>query len=137
MTKAQKKFIVGASIIASGIGYLIFTAINISGVYYLTISEALAKGAELKNSDVRIEGHVAPGSVTRSLKDMYLTFAINDETGNSLNVDYHGIVPDGFKEEHKVIVEGRLTSDGAFTARSLTTPCASRYEAADDVKPHS
>ena len=54
----------------------------------------------------------------------------------SLPVVYSGVVPDAFKQNADVVVEGSLTRAGTFEADSLLVKCPSKYEAApeDQVK---
>jgi cytochrome c-type biogenesis protein CcmE len=55
-----------------------------------------------------------------------MTFSI-DELGNTMEVSYHGIIPDTFKEGAGVLLEGRYMN-GRFEATNIMTKCASKYE---------
>ena len=78
--------------------------------------------SELKNSDsaindvVRIGGFVEKDSIINKGDNSY-NFVITDNN-NKVLVEYSGLLPDLFKEEQGVVVEGKLKSDfmiDAFT----------------------
>ena len=78
--------------------------------------------SELKNSDstindvVRIGGFVEKNSIINKGNNSY-NFVITDNN-NKVSVEYSGLLPDLFKEEQGVVVEGKLKSDfiiDAFT----------------------
>ena len=51
------------------------------------------------------------------------------EADKTLRVQFKGALPDTFKEDVEVIVEGRFTPDGqVFVAKTLVTKCPSKYE---------
>ncbi len=49
--------------------------------------------------------------------------------GQTIAVEYTGIVPDTFKDDAEVIVGGQMQSDGHFVAQELVAKCPSKYEA--------
>jgi cytochrome c-type biogenesis protein CcmE len=49
-------------------------------------------------------------------------------------VVFKGVVPDLFKAECQVVVEGRLDKDGVFRADAMMTKCASKYESGQHGK---
>ena len=58
MAVKQSKFLTGALLIVGAVGYLIYTSIQQTKVYYFTIDEFLPKRAALTNTDVRVAGRV-------------------------------------------------------------------------------
>ena len=63
-----------------------------------------------------------------------LKFALVDpDSGATVPVVYHGVIPDTFVDDAAVVVEGRLQDDGAFTAHTLLAKCPSKYESADEA----
>jgi cytochrome c-type biogenesis protein CcmE len=78
--------------------------------------------SELKNSDsaindvVRIGGFVEKDSIINKGNNSY-NFVITDNN-NKVSVEYSGLLPDLFKEEQGVVVEGKLKSD--FTIDAFT-----------------
>jgi len=131
---AQKKFAIGAAIIVVAIGYLMYTGVKASSVYYRTVDEVLAMGPKAKNMALRLEGKVEPGTIEKDAANLKLTFRIIDESKKSIPVDYKGSPPDMFQEDIDVVVEGKLSEDGRFIANKLLTSCPSKYEAAEELK---
>ena len=99
-------------------------------MYYLTVDELLARGDGAYGEQVRLMGKVEDGSVVRNSETNILHFAVTSEEGTSLPVVYSGVVPDAFKQNADVVVEGSLTRAGTFQADSLLVKCPSKYEAA-------
>lgn len=123
----QKKFLVGGAIIVIAIAYLGFMGFRGSATYYYTVSELAALGSSVHDESVRVNGLVAPGSVEQENAGLTLRFTVV-EGGESLPVVYQGAVPDTFKDEAEVVVEGYLDSSGIFQADSILTKCPSKYE---------
>lgn len=126
----QRKFAIGGAIVALGIAYLVYAGVRDTMVYYMTPAELKAKGAAVVNEGVRMGGKVVDGSVKWDQVLLTLQFVVADEKDPSvrLPVAYRGLVPDAFKEGADVIVEGRLTSEGVFQAKTLLAKCPSKYE---------
>jgi cytochrome c-type biogenesis protein CcmE len=101
-------------------------------MYYLTVSELLARNDAAYGERVRLMGKVEDGSAVTDAETNTLHFAVTDGDGTSLPVVYSGMVPDAFKEGADVVVEGSLTRVGTFEADSLLVKCPSKYEAASD-----
>lgn len=130
LTFNQKKLVVGSFIIVAAVCYLIYAGIRDTMVYFLTVNEVLVKGQMLNDKGIRVGGKVAQGSVSRDMENLNLRFEMEDEkTNEKLAIEYHGIVPDTFKEGAIVVVEGKISADKVFHARALLAKCPSKYEA--------
>ncbi len=104
-------------------GYLIYTGVKDTMAYYLTVGELLDKAPQ---EGVRIGGKVLAGSIIWDPKTLMLKFVIGDGETTVLVV-YQGVVPDSFKQEKEVIIEGIYTA-GVFTASQIMPTCPSKYE---------
>lgn len=127
--KADKKRLrlILVTLVTMGIiGYLIYTGVNDTMVYYLKVSELFEHTAEASEEGVRVGGKVLEGSVAWDPKDLTLNFTIEDEKA-TLPVVYHGQVPDSFQQGKDVIIEGTF-ADGLFTASHIMPTCPSKYE---------
>lgn len=130
LTFNQKKFIVGSFIIVAAVCCLIYAGIRDTMVYFLTVNEVLVKGQMLNDKGIRVGGRVAQGSVSWNQENLNLRFEMEDEkTNEKLAVEYHGTIPDTFKEGAAVIVEGKMSVDKIFCAKTLLAKCPSKYEA--------
>jgi cytochrome c-type biogenesis protein CcmE len=106
-------------------------------VYYLTVSEFLARGDQ-ETRGYRVNGKVLSGTIERLPTGQDVHFRMHDGA-QSLDVTFHGIIPDTFVDDAEVVVEGRRQSDGVFVAHTLLAKCPSKYESADaaDANPPS
>ena len=137
MAAKQSKFLIGALLIVGAVGYLIYTSIQETKVYYFTIDEFLLKKATLANTDVRVAGRVQAGSIQWDPAALNLTFRLMPiEPGTipvgtiptGVLVSYQGILPDMFAEGRDVIVEGLYTPEQQLVASTIMTSCPSKYE---------
>ena len=133
----QSKFLIGALLIVGAVGYLIYTSIQETKVYYFTIDEFLLNQETLTNTDVRVAGRVQDGSIQWDPAALNLTFRLTPiEPGTipvgtipaGVAVSYQGILPDMFAEGRDVIVEGLYTPDQQLVASTIMTSCPSKYE---------
>jgi cytochrome c-type biogenesis protein CcmE len=132
---AGHKFLLGAAVIVSGVGFLITEGVKETGLYFLTPAELSAKSAAdptfAENVGFKVGARVVPGSVRRDANARTIDFKISDGI-KSYPVTYHGLVPDTFTDVNdiEVVVEGRLGRDGVIRATDVLAKCGSRYEAA-------
>lgn len=118
-------FVVFAAVIGV-IGWLLVSGFNDTMVYYITVSELKVQGVKAEGKGLRVSGKVVPGTVERSADGLRLKFTL-DELGETMPVTYRGIVPDTFKEDAGVLLEGKVVN-GEFQATLIFTKCASKYE---------
>ncbi|OGO05140.1 MAG: hypothetical protein A2Y60_03105 [Chloroflexi bacterium RBG_13_54_9] len=122
----RKRFLIGGIVILLAVAYLGYRGFEGSATYYLTVSEVKEQGGRIAGENVRVNGRVAPGSVDWDAENNILRFVLVDEE-KGLSVLYKGIVPDAFKADSNVVVEGGLESDGIFHADAILTRCPSKY----------
>jgi len=122
----KKKFLIGGIILFIALGYLGYTGFVSSATYYYEVSEFLEQESTLYDQNVRVNGTVVPGSIKQ--EGLVLRFTIKDvEQEATLPIIYHGAVPDTFKADNDVVVEGKYTTEGIFEADTILTKCASKY----------
>ncbi|HLI28822.1 MAG TPA: cytochrome c maturation protein CcmE [Chloroflexota bacterium] len=126
------KLWLGGALLLVAIAYLVLTSLQTSTVYYLTVSELLARGQAAYGQTVRLSGEVVDGSIQRDRQ--HLRFVLTDGTA-TIPVTHTGQVPDlfGYRAEgayQEVVVEGRYTASGVFEARSLIVKHGPTFEAA-------
>jgi cytochrome c-type biogenesis protein CcmE len=125
----KKKYLIGVAILLLVIGYLLYLSFGSSVSYYLTVSELLAEGVELYDTNVRVAGQIADGPVDWNPEELELRFNIT-EGGQTLSVIYEGAKPSGFQGGASILVEGKYNPDGIFRASQLIMKCPSKYEEA-------
>ncbi len=129
------RFGLGAVILITAIGYLMYAGVQQSSSYYFTIEEFMPKRDGLTGRGLRIAGRVAAGSLDSktSAAGTEMKFRIGDfvdaapAAADTLAVEYTGIVPDMFAEGRDVIVEGTYAG-GVLRASAVMTSCPSKYE---------
>jgi len=126
MLKGKLKFIIAILIIAGTIGYLVFSGVKNTMVYYLTIDELQAKVPQVYGERVRVSGTVVPGTIVKD-NNGDIKFKITDGT-NIIDIDYSGIIPDVFADEVEAVVEGNYTQQNVFIADVLLAKCPTKYE---------
>ncbi len=94
---------------------LVLNALNSSIALYVTPTE-IAAGKSPKGQAFRIGGIVKEGSVKRD--NLTVHFVVTD-TAKDIPVSYTGILPDLFKEGKGAVVQGKLGTDGHFTASEV------------------
>ncbi|MCB9102351.1 MAG: cytochrome c maturation protein CcmE [Anaerolineales bacterium] len=126
-TNKKIKFIIGGVMIALAVVYLIYTGIQSSSAYFLTVDELYAKGQAMQDRTVRVAGKVDASTIDFNNRDLILTFAVTSDTGERMNVVFNGPKPDQMREGAEAILEGKYNGQ-TFTAQSLLLKCPSRYE---------
>lgn len=125
----QRRFIVGAVLIAAAVSYLVYAGIRTTSTYYFEIDEFVARRTSHEGEDLRVKGWVRDGTMKWDARTNELNFDLARKDGTEpVAVAYRGILPDMFAEGREVVVEGRY-GQGAMAARQIMTSCPSKYEA--------
>jgi cytochrome c-type biogenesis protein CcmE len=127
--KTNLKFGIGIGIIVMTLVALGWVGARDSKTYYHLISELPTLSHSDLNHRMRVSGNVAPGSIRHMPGSVDFVLV---EENHTLPVSYTGKdpLPDTFKDDAQALVEGRLGSDGKFTAEEIQAKCASKYEVA-------
>jgi cytochrome c-type biogenesis protein CcmE len=122
----KTKFVVGGVVIVLAILYLIYTGIQSSSAYFLTVDELHAR-SDMVGRTVRVSGWVDANTIEFNNKELILDFEIFSDEGGRLPVVFNGPKPDQMREGAEAIVEGKFDGN-QFTAQTLLLKCPSRYE---------
>ena len=127
--RIKYKPIVLSAIVVMVIGYLIYTGLRDTMIFYLTVSEVMAQPSQDLSQTQKVGGFVAADSVRWDPKTLNLSFEIEEQDQPArMIVSYSGVVPDSFKPGAEVIVEGTYRGNGSFQATTIMPKCASKYE---------
>jgi cytochrome c-type biogenesis protein CcmE len=124
--RRRGRFLIGGAVIAAAIGYLIYSGISQSVVYFVTPSELLA--APVDGKSYRLGGMVMPGSLSWSAPTLDLRFALSDGKA-TVPVRHKGAPPDLFAEKRGAVVEGAWHRDGYFQASLILAKHSEEYQA--------
>ena len=109
------------------LGFLVYTGLGDNMVYYYPVDEFAKKAPLLTGDIIKINGHVAVGTVKK--QGMDYDFIVQGTGSNQVHVSYTGIVPDTFKEGSDVVVEGKYDAEARlFHCTTLMAKCPSKYE---------
>ncbi len=137
MKKPDMKIAVAILAILLALGYLIFTGISDTGVYYRTVSEVLDQASIFDGQSLRVSGEVVDGTIKYDQENLVLSFAVRDTENDrvTMRASYQGVMPDAFKEDVEVILEGTYSQyDNLFSAAILLAKCPSKYVAEADTE---
>ncbi len=150
----RMKFLVGGLLIVAAVVYLIFTSLQSSGQYFMTVQELQDKGSAFVGRDVKLSGAVVGDTIEYDSQTLTLRFTIAHTPGDQKVVDaqgglaavlhaavvdpnsarmvieYKGVMPDLLRNEAQAIVTGKLGEDGVFHASELLLKCPTKYEEA-------
>lgn len=122
------KFVILGSMIIAVVSFLAFTTFEESKSYYMNVDEVKQIGQKAIGMSLKVRGMVDKGSIKRDGKKLAFSMGLN---GQSIHVNYVGdaIIPDNFKDNTEVIVNGTMTDASSFEARRIQAKCASKYKA--------
>jgi cytochrome c-type biogenesis protein CcmE len=124
MSKKMKRVVITSAIVLVLLGYLVYSAMGSSFLFYKTVSE-LKTDASLKGESARIGGKVVKGSLAS--KSSPYRFKITDGKAN-IQIVYEGTLPASFRDDTEVIAEGVYQDNGEFKAKTILVKCPSKYE---------
>lgn len=132
MAKSNNKAVYAVALVLflGGLSYLLFSGLTEDSVYFLNVSEALAQDRN-QVGHARLFGKVSSQNLVIVEGQLGTSFDLLDKVDESkhLRVEFKGAVPDTFKPDVEVIVEGSFSPDGqVFKAKTLVTKCPSKYE---------
>ena len=97
--------------------YLVANAFRSNLVFFFSPTQVAAKEAPVERT-FRVGGLVQDGTLKRDADGLTVRFTVTD-TAASIPVVYKGILPDLFKEGRGCVAQGKLSSDGVFTAEQV------------------
>jgi cytochrome c-type biogenesis protein CcmE len=122
------KFIVGIAIIIVTVAFLVYSAVDQTKMYMVTVAEYLGNRDAYAGTTVRIAGRVRQDSMRWDSSTRELRFTLDDMQSNAaVDVHYTGLLPDMFAEGRDVVVEGAHSNNAVFEASTVLTSCPSKY----------
>lgn len=136
MTRKQKRLtVIGGGLAVLGLAAaLVLFALQQKIAFFRMPSDIQASDIQ-SQSRFRLGGLVEKGSVIRG-GETRISFSVTDHV-KSVPVTYEGILPDLFREDQGVVIEGSFSPSGAFVADSVLAKHDENYmpkEVADSLK---
>lgn len=139
MSPVRRKRLLWIGVILLGLALvagLVIKAFEQNMMFFFSTSEVAAGKAPLER-DFRVGGMVVEGSVSRDSESLKVRFDLTDYQ-TPITVEYHGILPDLFREGQGIVAKGRLDTEGVFVASEVLAKHDENYmppEVADSLKP--
>jgi cytochrome c-type biogenesis protein CcmE len=89
------------------------------------ISFAEARGS---SGLVQVNGVLANKNYVLKKDEQYLEFDLKDSHGETMRVEYRGVIPGNFDQATSIVAIGRY-QEGRFAADQLLVKCPSKYQA--------
>jgi cytochrome c-type biogenesis protein CcmE len=108
--------------------------------YYKHVDEVKADLEKWRGKRLQVHGFVVPDSITRTPPQPHIWFAIQScrpRPHAVLGASYTGWVPDAFRSNAEVVVNGTLAPDGTLLVSpdGIMAKCPSKYEASPGPLP--
>ena len=116
-------------VLALAFGGLLYSTIGESAQYYKHVDEVMVQPDAWYGKPLQIHGYAK--NVARRRDTLDYRFEMHNN-GQVVLASYTGIVPDTFKNDSEVVLQGTLSPDG-FHATEMTAKCPSKYEAEGGV----
>jgi cytochrome c-type biogenesis protein CcmE len=124
----RAKFVIGIGIIVTAVAVMVYSAVDQTKMYMITVAEYLGNREAYAGTTVRIAGRVRDDSMQWDAGTRELQFTLDDMQGNgAVAVRYTGLLPDMFAEGRDVVVQGVHRNDAVFEADTVLTSCPSKY----------
>ena len=128
MNPKHARFVIAGAVLIGSLAYLAFAASRGGFVYHLSVDQFLSS-PQYRHQRVRLCGTVDSANFTADSAALTAKFVLLG-TAARVNVQYDGVIPDLFKPQREVVIEGQLDPNGVFRANVLMTKCASKYQSA-------
>ena len=116
---------------------LLWSTLQDGTEYFKYVDEVLPQRQVWEGKPLQLKGYVVPGSILRKRDSLEYRFKVQNnparanQSGGVVEASYTGIVPDTFKDEAEVVLQGQLTASGfQVKPNGVVAKCPSKYEAA-------
>jgi cytochrome c-type biogenesis protein CcmE len=128
MNPVRRKRLILISIMLAGVGTAVgfaLYAFNQNMMFYYSPTEVM-NGKAPAHAHIRLGGVVVDGSFKHIPKSIRSVFDLSDG-GNTVKVQYDGVLPDLFREGQVILAKGRLNKDGLFVADEVLAKHDEKY----------
>jgi cytochrome c-type biogenesis protein CcmE len=128
----RRWMLIGALVVgASALGVIASGTMDDNLVYFWTPTELLENSNKARDVTVRLGGQVKADSKVWDQEARHLEFIVTDGT-TDVPVVFNGDLPDMFRENIGVVVEGSLGGDGLFHSETLLVKHSNEYQAPEE-----
>lgn len=135
MRNMRTKLIIATIALLAAVSYLAFAGLKDGFVHHMDV-DAFRQNSQVQNQRVRLVGKVSADGFQADSAKLFASFNLAGKS-ETVPVTYRGAIPELFKADSEVVIEGRLDSAGVFQADTLMTKCASKYQSEEHAKQQS
>lgn len=120
MNRKRRQKLILVTLLLSGIALavaLVLFALRSNINLFYTPSQVVA-GEAPRGQTIRLGGMVEKNSVQRAKDKLAVSFKITDGKASVL-IEYHGILPDLFREGQGIVTLGKINADNRFIASEV------------------
>ncbi|MBJ7555257.1 cytochrome c maturation protein CcmE [Marinomonas spartinae] len=111
-------------VLSGAIGLVLYALQQNINLFYTPTQIAL--GDAPTGVNIRAGGMVVKGSVKRDINTLFVSFNVTDFK-HTVHIEYHGILPDLFREGQGIVAQGKLLSNGTFLASQVLAKHDEKY----------
>lgn len=131
-SKKRKIFLVAALLVAgAALSFIAYGSLGDNMVYYMEPTELVEKGDEAHGKSIRLGGFVKLGSVDWNEDEQDLKFVVSDNK-NTVRVHFNGSLPEMFRDNIGVVLEGTLSKTNIFEAERIMVKHSNEYKAPEE-----
>ena len=124
-------------VVGLALGYMVYAAFPGNALYFMSVTEFMAKEEAQDGRIVRVSGKLVDGSFLREENSTTTNFRLVDEgagvAGQNLLASYVGVLPDLFFNPHsEIILQGSYGVGQVFQADTIFVKCPSKYRSLED-----
>jgi cytochrome c-type biogenesis protein CcmE len=126
--RGTTKILITVAVILGGVGYAVYTTVSSGEAleYFKHVDEVMQRPELWRDKRVKLHGNVVAGTILKGERSLDFLFALH-RGGRFVDVSYHGIVPDSFKDCAEVVVTGKLEGN-IFRGEEISAKCPSKYD---------
>ena len=133
----RTRFVIILLVVGLALGYMVYAAFPGNALYFMSVTEFMAKEEAQDGRIVRVSGKLVDGSFHREKHSTTTSFRLIDEdtglAGENLLASYVGVLPDLFFNPHsEIILQGSYGAGQVFQADTIFVKCPSKYVSLED-----
>ena len=133
----RTRFVVLGLVLALSVGYMVYAPFPGNALYFLTVSEFMARDNVQDGRMKRVAGKLVDRSFLREENSAASSFRLTDKDSGlaeeHLAASYVGVLPDLFFNPHsEVILEGSYGPGRVFQVDNVLVKCPSKYQSLEE-----
>ena len=133
----RTRLVILVLVVGLALGYMVYAAFPGNALFFMSVSEFMAKESAQDGRIVRVTGKLVDGSFQREADSTVAHFQLVDKDAElpliNLQASYDGVVPDLFFNSHsEIILQGSYGTNKEFRADMILVKCPSKFRSLED-----